>query len=144
MDFLEPLSGRKAQATGSRTILLAEDEAAVRELVAAVLTRSGFHVLKARHSAEALHFNNEFDGSIHLLLTDICMAPHINGRQLAGLVRHNRPGIPVLYISGYVDDQQVVHELNQGLARFLPKPFSPDALLATVRLAMEQSLATAA
>src|SRR5689334_10231622 len=107
MDSLDPISARKAHAAGSRTVLLVEDEASVRELVAAILTRAGFSVLKARHSAEALHFNHEYDGSIHLLLTDLCMTPHINGRQLAGLVRHTRPGIPVLYISGYVDDEQM-------------------------------------
>ena len=126
---------RKLNPAGE-TILLVEDDAAVREFVAAVLKRDGYAVLKARHSSEALTFNDEFTGPIDLLLTDLCMPPHINGRRLAQAIREARPGIPVLYISGFVDDANLHQELASGQSRFLPKPFSPDALSECVRQAL--------
>lgn len=122
------------------TILLVEDDSVVRELVARQLQRAGYSVLKARHSDEALHFNGEFDGPIHLLLTDLCMAPHMNGRKLAERIRPSRPGMRVLYISGFVDDDIVVDEIEHGMANFLPKPFTPDILLESVRLALIQPI----
>lgn len=125
-----------------QTILLAEDDSVVRELVARQLQRAGYSVLKARHSDEAIQFNRDFDGPIHLLLTDLCMAPHRNGRELAGLIRPTRPGMRVLYISGFVDDDVVVDEIEHGLANFLPKPFTPDILLESVRMALVLPLET--
>lgn len=130
---------RRSQQT---TVLVVEDDPGVRELVAAVLKRSGYLVLKARHSTEALHFHQEYDGSIHLLVTDLSMEPHLNGLQLAGLFRHGRPGIPVLYISGYVDDDRLMQEVENGQALFLSKPFTTDSLLETVRLALGESIAS--
>lgn len=129
---------KRALSTGSQTVLLVEDESMVRELVASVLQSGGYTVIKARHSTEALYFNGEFDGPVHLLLTDLCMSPHLNGRRLAELVRISRPGIPVLYMSGYVDDEEVFREVQNDKALFLSKPFSPDALLTTVRRALSR------
>lgn len=129
---------RRALSAGSSTVLLVEDEAAVRELVASLLQREGYAVIKARHSTEALLFNLEFTGDIHLLLTDLCMAPHANGRRLAEQVRASRPGIAVLYMSGFVDDPEMGRELQAGTALFLPKPFRPDVLVQTVRLALSR------
>lgn len=142
-DTFGPRVERRMPRPDGETILLVEDDAAVREFVAAVLKRDGYSVLKARHSAEALAFNFEFPGTIDLLLTDLCMPPHINGRCLAQAIRESRPGIPVLYISGYVDDSQVEKELIAGLSRFLPKPFSPDALSSCVRQALLRPAASA-
>jgi two-component system, cell cycle sensor histidine kinase and response regulator CckA len=120
----------------SPTVLVAEDEGLVRDLVCRILQANGYAVLKAKQSTEALYFNGEFDGPIHLLLTDLCMPPHINGRMLAGQIRAVRPGIPVIYMSGFVDDDQVAGEIQKGMAHFLPKPFTPEALMATVQLAL--------
>lgn len=138
-----PRMDRRKPNPDGETILLVEDDSAVREFVAAVLKRDGYSVLKARHSAEALAFSEEYPGSIDLLLTDLCMPPHINGRRLAQAIRGSRPGIPVLYISGFVDDSNVELELAAGLSRFLPKPFSPDALSSCVRQALLRPTASA-
>ena len=124
---------------GSLTVLVVEDEGVVRDLVAGILKAQGFAVLKARHSTEALCFCEEYPGTIQLLLTDLCMPPHMNGRMLAGVIRATRPGVPVVYMSGFVDDDQVVGEIQGGLAHFLPKPFSPESLMATVRSALART-----
>lgn len=123
-------------SSNSMTVLLVEDDSIVRELVAHVLQSEGYFVLKARHSAEALYYCGEYAGPLHLLLTDFCMAPHMNGRQLAGTIRLSRPDIPVLYMSGAVDDEVLVQEVETGMAYFLPKPFNPHFLLECVRRAM--------
>lgn len=129
-----PESGpRRRLSAGSPTVLLAEDEPSVRELAASLLQHYGYTVLKARHGVEALLFSLEFTGEIHLLLTDICMPPYLNGRRLAEQVRESRPGIAVLYMSGCVDDPGVAQEVESGLATFLPKPFRPETLVQTVR-----------
>lgn len=122
----------KGCAPAAPTVLIAEDEAMLRDLMAAVLTRAGFTVLKAGHALEALLRNREHAGPVDLLLTDICMPPHLNGRELAGLIRKVRPAIAVLYVSGSFEDAHVTREVEVGLSRFLPKPFSPDTLLAQV------------
>ena len=128
----------RSMSANAQTVLVVEDDAAVRELVARLMQRAGYAVLKARHSDEALYFSVEFTGSIHLLITDLCMAPHFNGRRLAEMIRRDRPDIRVLYISGFVDDDAVVTEIELGLAHFLPKPFTPEILLESVRLAMAE------
>lgn len=135
---LGPRPPRRPLSAGSRTVLLVEDETPVRELVAAILQREGYAIIKARHSTEAALFNQEFPGEIHLLLTDLCMSPHPNGRQLAVQVRASRPGIAVLYISGFADDPEMAREVAKGAALFLPKPFRPEALVHSVRLALSR------
>lgn len=130
---------KRSTPAESPMVLVVEDEGMVRDLVCGILQAQGFAVLKARQSTEALHFSGEFAGTIHLLLTDLCMPPHLNGRMLAEQIRATRPGIPVVYMSGFVDDDQVVGEIQQGLAQFLPKPFSPEALMATVNLALAKA-----
>jgi two-component system, cell cycle sensor histidine kinase and response regulator CckA len=124
---------------GAPTVLVVEDESMVRDLVSGILQTHGYAVLKARQSTEALCFSDEFPGTIHLLLTDLCMPPHANGRILAGRIRAARPGTPVVYMSGFVDDDGLVGEVQSGLAHFLPKPFSPEALMALVRVAMART-----
>lgn len=126
---------------GTPTVLVVEDEGMVRNLVCGILQTHGYAVLKARQSIEALRFSDEFPGPIDLLLTDLCMPPHANGRVLAGKIRATRPGTPVVYMSGFVDDEHVVGEIQGGLAHFLPKPFSPEALMALVRLALSRAAA---
>lgn len=117
----------------SPTILVVDDDASVRDLVTYLLEMDGYKVLKAKHSQEALLFEEEFSGPIHLLLTDFCMRPHPNGCELANRVRHHRPGIPVLYMSGYVEDDSLQQDLESSQAAFLSKPFSPSGLLECVR-----------
>ena len=119
-------------APGHETILLVEDEPAVRGLVHETLRLQGYTVLVARHGIEALLASAKCVGPIHLLLTDVVM-PQMSGPEVAEKIQIARPEIKVLYMSGYPDhpvfDQHgVIHQTG-----FLQKPFSPPALVQKVR-----------
>jgi PAS domain S-box-containing protein len=117
---------------GSETILLVEDEEIVRNLVQKVLKANGYTVLVAASGRDAERVARETAGPIHLLMTDVVL-PGINGRQVAQLLTGVRPGIRVLYLSGYTDDVIVHHGvLDPGVA-FLQKPFTPAVLGRRVR-----------
>jgi CheY-like chemotaxis protein len=120
---------------GSETILIVEDEPVVRGLVLEILTRQGYEVLEAPDAAAARLLCERHQGSIDLLLTDVVM-PHTNGRELAEALRSRRPGMRVLYMSGYTDDAVVLHGIQEG-ANFLEKPFRPDSLARKVREVLE-------
>src|ERR1017187_163 len=117
--------------SGSETVLLVEDEAAVRNLVRAVLERKGYVVLVAPNGAAALDLVDKHTGVIHFLLTDIVM-PGMSGRDLAAAVRARRPSIKVIFMSGYTAD--VPTDLGtEGGPVFLPKPFNEYALTSKLR-----------
>lgn len=116
----------------SKTILVVDDEDSIRNLAALVLEGHGFHVLKARHSDEALLLMDSHKDSVSLLLTDVRMDPYMNGCELAKCVRLLRPDILVLYISGYTNNAMVQQEVEDARASFLPKPFSPRELVEKV------------
>jgi CheY-like chemotaxis protein len=122
-----------ASPRGSETILLVEDETAVRELAARALREQGYTVFEASHPDEALAIASaQPPGSIQLLLTDVVM-PRMSGKALAEELLRLRPDIRTLFISGYTDNAIVHHgRLNPGVA-FLPKPFSPAILARKVR-----------
>ncbi|MBI3603555.1 MAG: response regulator [Nitrospirae bacterium] len=117
---------------GTETILLVEDEHSVRALAREALEEAGFKVLEAGHGTEAIEISGRYQGTIHLLITDVVM-PEMGGRVMADRLASQRPTMKVLYISGYTDNA-IVHQgvLDAGTA-FLPKPFSPDALVRRVR-----------
>jgi CheY-like chemotaxis protein len=121
----EPIHGRE-------TILLVEDEPAVRGLVHETLRLHGYTVLEARHGIEALMTGAKHQGPIHLLLTDVVM-PQMSGPEVAEKMLVVRPGIKVLYMSGY-PDHPVFEQggISRG-ASFLPKPFTPNVLAKKVR-----------
>jgi two-component system, cell cycle sensor histidine kinase and response regulator CckA len=122
---------------GSETVLLAEDEPAVRAIAQQALERQGYTVLAAPSGAEALALAAQHGATIHLLVTDVVM-PGMSGRDLADRLTAQRPGIRVLYISGYTDNAIVRHGmLEPGLA-YLQKPFRPDALVRKVREVLDQ------
>jgi signal transduction histidine kinase/ActR/RegA family two-component response regulator len=118
--------------TGSETVLLAEDEQAVRELVRAMLSMGGYNVLVAGSGEEALAVAERHAGRIDLLLTDVVM-PGINGRVLAERLARRRPDTRVLFMTGYTDDTVVQHGVLDGAFTLLPKPFTRTALLEVVR-----------
>src|SRR5216110_240952 len=119
-------------ARGSETVLLAEDEPAVRAIAQQALERHGYTVLAAPSGAAALALAAQHAATIDLLLTDVVM-PGMSGRDLADRLTAQRPGIRVLYISGYTDNAIVRHGmLEPGLA-YLQKPFRPHALVRKVR-----------
>ncbi|MBI3404207.1 MAG: PAS domain S-box protein [Acidobacteria bacterium] len=107
---------------GTETVLLVEDETAVRELACELLQISGYTVLEARTPAEALEISENHHGAIDLLLTDVVM-PQSSGRDLAERIQLRRAGIKVLYMSGYTDDAIVHHGVLQPGTAFLQKPF---------------------
>jgi signal transduction histidine kinase/ActR/RegA family two-component response regulator len=123
---------------GTETVLLAEDEPAVREVTRALLARLGYRVLVARDGADALALAAGHAGPIHLLLSDVVM-PGLNGRELAGRLQAARPGLAVVYMSGYT--QEVVSQagvLEEGLI-LVQKPFQPGPLAAALRRALAEA-----
>jgi two-component system, cell cycle sensor histidine kinase and response regulator CckA len=119
---------------GSERILLVEDEEVVRNLVEEVLEHQGYTVIAAENATDAVARCEralEFD----LLVTDVVM-PDINGWQLAKAITAARPGLPVVYMSGYADDVLAADGLREG-ERFLQKPFELSVLTATVRDALD-------
>jgi CheY-like chemotaxis protein len=135
-DVLESVSAPKAALPGANrgweTILLVEDEEAVRELIRTVLTEHGYDVIPARDPQHAVQIASTFAHEIHMLLTDVVM-PGMSGRELANTVTQIRKGIRVLFMSGYTDNVITTGGmLEKGLA-FLQKPFSPNSLAQKVR-----------
>jgi two-component system, cell cycle sensor histidine kinase and response regulator CckA len=122
-----------------KTILIVDDEDAIRNLAALVLEAEGYRVLKARHSDEALLLMDSHRETINLLLTDVRMDPYLNGCELAKCMRLLRPDIQVLYISGYTHNAMVQQEVEDQRAYFLPKPFSPRDLVEKVNAVMNSA-----
>ena len=120
---------------GRETVLVVEDEDAVRRLVREVLTERGYEVFAAARGEEALDLVARFDGPINLVLTDVIM-PGLNGRELALRLDELRPGIRVLFMSGYAGDALARADLAPG-ATIIEKPFSPDHLATAVRAALD-------
>jgi two-component system, cell cycle sensor histidine kinase and response regulator CckA len=116
---------------GSGTILLVEDQEDVRNLAGQVLKQCGYHVLEAANGAEALAKEVEYQQPIHLFLTDIIM-PGMTGREAAEQIRSRRPGIKVLFMSGYAEDVIVHQGILESSLLFIGKPFSPAELAAKV------------
>jgi CheY-like chemotaxis protein len=119
-------------ARGSETVLLVEDEDEVRELAREVLQLAGYTLLVARHGREALALAERHPGGLDLLLTDVVM-PHMSGRELAQRLTARRPGLRVLYMSGYTEDAIVHDGVLDADADLVPKPFTADALASRVR-----------
>jgi CheY-like chemotaxis protein len=123
---------RDVQQRGEGTILLAEDDDAVRAIARETLERAGYRVLAAPDGSAALALAGSHDGPIDLLLTDVIM-PGMNGRELAATLTRRRPGIRVLYASGYTDNMlEGQGALIPGVT-LLDKPFTPADLAAKVR-----------
>jgi two-component system, cell cycle sensor histidine kinase and response regulator CckA len=122
---------KTALPAGSETVLLVEDEPAVREYARLALEHSGYRVLVAREGAEALQLAQGEAAPVPLLVTDVVM-PGMSGRELAERLRPDWPELRVLYLSGYTDDALVRHGVATGAA-FLQKPFAPAALARKVR-----------
>ncbi|HKD62848.1 MAG TPA: PAS domain S-box protein [Candidatus Acidoferrales bacterium] len=117
---------------GSETILLVEDEKGVRELAREYLASSGYRVIEAEDGHTALELATMHVGQIHLLLTDVVM-PGISGRELAERVSQIRPGIKIIYMSGYTDQAVVHHGILQNDAVLLQKPFTLMTLAGKLR-----------
>jgi PAS domain S-box-containing protein len=127
----------KEGARGSETILLVEDEEAVRGLTSRILEKQGYRVIAAQHGKEAMDIATKEEGRIDLVLTDIVM-PGMNGRGLVERLAGIRPRIKSLYMSGYTDDDIVRRGFVEPSKSFLQKPFTSEALLRTVRKVLDE------
>jgi len=124
---------------GVETILLTEDDQQVRELACAILRKNGYHVIEAATPGDALLICEQYTGAIHLLLTDVVM-PRIGGRQLWDRLAPLRPGMKVLFMSGYADDAIIHHGVLSSEFAFVQKPLMPTMLLAKLRSVLDAPL----
>jgi len=122
---------------GNETILLVEDTIWLRELIGRVLQTCGYEVMEAAHGEEAIQLAGTHRGTIHLLVSDLVL-PGISGRRLAERLGASKPGIKLLYISGYTADAVIRHGVLESETSFLQKPFSPGALACKVREVLDQ------
>lgn len=123
---------------GSETILLVEDDTAVRDLVRNELAKVGYQVLEARNGVEACLTATQQNMHVDLLLTDVVM-PGMNGRELAQHLSVIKPNLRVLFISGYLDDMFVNRGMDPQRTTFLQKPFTSDVLVRMVRALLDSS-----
>ncbi len=139
--YLPVLAGATADAArpaiistlrGRETILVVEDQAEVRNYAVAVLKSYGYNVIEVVKPDEALTICEREGARIHLVLTDVVM-PDTSGRELAARLAELRPGIKVLFMSGYTDNVIVHHGVLDEGAHFIEKPFSPEELAGKVR-----------
>ncbi|NQT20366.1 MAG: response regulator, partial [Planctomycetes bacterium] len=127
---------RPAPSAGAETILVVEDERAVRNFLVKALELSGYAVLSAGSPEEALGIVREFEKPIHLLVSDVIM-PEMSGPELAEKLAETHPEIPVLYISGYTRDAIPDRSIAEADIELLAKPFSPDELRDKVRQTLD-------
>jgi PAS domain S-box-containing protein len=135
---LEPAEAARVETAsavvpgGTETILLVEDEDALRALAQELLESLGYVILEARHGAEALELNAAHGGRIDLLMTDLVM-PHIDGQELATRLAAGRPETRILFVSGYAEDAAIRQKLPTTRVAFLQKPYSLAALGTSIR-----------
>ncbi|MFL5556667.1 MAG: PAS domain S-box protein [Gemmatimonadaceae bacterium] len=127
-----PVAEVARENRGSETILLVEDEETVRNLATRILRKQGYTVLSARHGREAEGIAGEYRHDIHLVITDVVM-PEMGGRDLASALGALRPDVPILYVSGYTDDEIIRRGMLEPTMAFIEKPFTANALLRKVR-----------
>jgi len=136
-DALAPPVGTAAVPRGTETVLIVEDEEAVRALAKTALARKGYRVLEAANGGEALLLCESERAPIHLLVTDVVM-PSLGGADLARRLAPLRPDMKVLFISGYADQAAARHGTIEPGAAYLEKPFSLDALARKVREVLDR------
>ena len=124
------------QAGAGETVLVVEDDPQVRMLIGAVLRDLGYAALEAADGGTALRLLAT-DASVRLMITDVGL-PGLNGRQLAEIVRQNRPGMPVLFVTGYAPNAAVRADFLEEGMNMISKPFAVDALATTLRSMLDR------
>jgi PAS domain S-box-containing protein len=127
-----------ATSQGSETVLLVEDDEAMRAVASAILRKRGYHVIEARNAGEALLHSEGHAGTIDLLLSDVVM-PQMSGPALAKRLASARPEMKVLCMSGYTDDSIVRHGVLDAHFAFLQKPFTSESLALRVREVLDEA-----
>ena len=122
--------------SGPETILLVEDEQSVRRVVREILKSRGYTVVAAEDGRAALQLADGYEGTIDLLLTDVMM-PHVKGPELADELQQRRPGLKVVYMSGYNEESVLGERLRTGNTVLLRKPFAPELLAREIRKALD-------
>ncbi len=128
----------RAAAGGSETILVVEDEDAVRQMTTRVLTQQGYTVLEAGNGMDGVTLARRHDGPIHLLVTDVVM-PEMGGLELAERLAEVRPGTGVIFMSGYAEGDKLQPGIRDSNVPFLQKPFSAESLVLRVREALDRA-----
>jgi CheY-like chemotaxis protein len=131
-DASESAAPAAASTGGTETVLVVEDEEAVRQLAARTLFVRGYTPLVAHTGEEALRLSEQHPGPIHLLLTDVVL-PRMSGSRLAETLLATRPELRVLYMSGFTETAIVHHGVLQPGTDFIQKPFTPHALAVKLR-----------
>ncbi len=131
-----PIPPPATAARGHETVLVVEDEPPLRELAARILVAGGYTVLQAANGPEALALVTRHADPVHLVFTDVVM-PGMNGRELAARLCALRPGLRVLYTSGYTEDAILRHGVLDDPRRFLSKPYTPAVLRRRIREALD-------
>ncbi len=126
------LAPKSPPSTGRETILVIEDEEALRELVAHILKSRGYNVLQAADGRAAIAINRQYASSIDLVLCDVIM-PGMCGPDVVKQVRSDRPGLRVLYVTGYAESEVLDYGGTECATRILLKPYTPDTLFRAVR-----------
>ena len=131
-----PTPTERSPAGGRETVLVVEDEPAVRSLVSRTLASLGYHVLEAATGGEALGIAQRHPGTIDVLVSDVVM-PEMNGPAVAEAVASARPGVRIVFMSGYTDAAVEAKNLGMPGAVLLTKPFDPDVLGRAVRSVLD-------
>jgi CheY-like chemotaxis protein len=127
---------------GTETILLVEDEDAVRELVARILRKQGYHVVPYSSGSEALEYCRTNLSTVDLLLTDVVM-PRMSGKELAEKATSMRAGLTTLFMSGYTDELIAQRGVVSSGENLITKPFNPEQLLLAVRSLLDTNIVSA-
>lgn len=122
---------------GSETLLVVEDDAPVRKSVCRTLSRRGYKVLQAGSGEDALRLCEQYPEDIAMVLTDVVLTG-MSGRDLADALISTRPGLKVLFMSGYADNAIVHHGVLEPGLDFIQKPFTPESIARKVREVLEK------
>ena len=125
------MSSHTPSISHTATVLIVEDDPAIREISAKILKRFGYTVLSAEGGDEARQICECHDGTIHVLLSDVVM-PGMNGPMVAAMLTRMRPGLKVVFMSGYGTNDIARHGVMAHEVPFLQKPFTPERLANTI------------
>jgi PAS domain S-box-containing protein len=134
----EVRAAESSSVRGVETVLVVEDEPALREIAKRVLSRQGYVVLEASNGNVALEVSAAFTAKIHLVLSDAVM-PGMSGAETVRRLKVQRPDLKVLFMSGYTDDEVVRRGIVSSAVPFIQKPFAPGGLAKSVRETLDRS-----